>query len=131
MRDAIVREIIALEEGALARWINGDPTGYLGLYAPDVTYLAEGLKGRVDGIEALRSLFSGMDGTPLVPEAALIDPDVRVAGDVAWLACNVDNFSDTGERIRRWNCTEIYHHTDGEWRIVHSHWSIVQENDPT
>ncbi|MBU0595606.1 nuclear transport factor 2 family protein [Candidatus Bipolaricaulota bacterium] len=127
MRDAIAREIIALEEGALARWIQGDPAGYLGLYAPDVSYLAEGLPGRVDGVEALRSLFSGMDGTPLVPSATLVDPEVRVLGGIAWLACNVDNFSETGERIRRWNCTEIYRRKEGEWRIVHSHWSIVQQ----
>jgi ketosteroid isomerase-like protein len=119
------REMIELEEGALARWIKGDPSGYLELYAPDASYLAEGLEARVDGLEALRALFAPMDGTPLVHEAVLVNPLVTRVGEVAWLACNVDSFSETGERVRRWNCTEIYRRRKGDWKIVHSHWSIV------
>ena len=125
MDDPVSREIIALEEAALALWIDGDPSGYLGLYAEDVSYLAEGLAERVDGIVELRQLFSRMNGTPLVPKAVLVDPLVTRVGEVAWLACNVDWLSEAGERIRRWNCTEIYRRAAGAWRITHSHWSIV------
>lgn len=120
--------IIGLEENALARWIDGDPSGYLDLYASDVSYLAEGLGARVDGLEALRSLLANMDGTPMVPKAVLVDPLVTGVGEVARLACNADWLSETGERIRRWNCTEIYRRKNGTWEIAHSHWSIVQES---
>jgi hypothetical protein len=96
-----------------------------------VSYLAEGLGARVDGLERLRSLFASMDGTRLTHRAVLVDPLETRVGNVAWLACNVDWLSETGERIRRWNCTEIYRCEGVEWKIVHSHWSIVQANGPT
>jgi hypothetical protein len=32
-----------------------------------------------------------------------------------------------GEKLlTNWNSTEVYRLSDGEWRIVHSHWSFAQ-----
>ena len=127
--DDAERQIIALEEDALARWVQGDPAGYLELYDSDVAYFADGLDARVDGVETLRELFGSMDGKRLTHRAVIVNPLVDRVGDVAWLVCNVDWLTENGNRTRRWNCTEIYRRRDASWRIVHSHWSIVARDE--
>lgn len=45
----IASEIIALERGALERWCQGDPDGFLEISAPDVVYFDPFLDKRLDG----------------------------------------------------------------------------------
>ena len=47
--EQITAEIIALERAALDRWGAGDPSGYLEISAPDVTYFDPFLERRLDG----------------------------------------------------------------------------------
>jgi ketosteroid isomerase-like protein len=58
------------------------------------------------------------------------NPKVQQQGDVAVLTFNLVNYRRQGDgserRVARWNSTEIYGRIDGEWRILHSHWSYVK-----
>src|SRR5437867_10293437 len=36
--DSLLGELVAIERSALDRWVQLDPSGYLGLFAPEVTY---------------------------------------------------------------------------------------------
>ena len=123
-------EIIALERGALDRWGRGDPRGYLEIMAPEVTYFDPGQDKRVDGLQAMSDLLLPFTGKIRVDRYDMIDPAVQRHGDAAVLTFNLVSYqrgTDGSEHpIVRWNSTETYARVEGQWRIVHSHWSYVR-----
>jgi hypothetical protein len=52
------------------------------------------------------------------------------AWDIAVLTFNLVNHGARfdGQPVGevRWNATEVYERVDGQWRIVHSHWSSTK-----
>ena len=55
--------IVAQERSALEQWAAGNPLGYLDIDAADVTYFDDiGAHSRVDGIEAMRTYLSSLEG---------------------------------------------------------------------
>ena len=121
--------IIALERGALERWNKGDPEGYLGLYASDVTYFDPFQEGRVNGVAAMRTLYGPIAGKIKVDSYDMIEPRVQFRGDVALLTFNLVSRGrlPTGEpMVARWNSTEVYARSNGKWAIIHSHWSFIK-----
>jgi ketosteroid isomerase-like protein len=122
-------DVIALERDALDRWGQGDPSGYLALFAPDVTYFDPLQERRVDGIAAMAALFAPITGRVRVDRYEMLGAAVQCAADVALLSFNLVSYrTDDGcERaISRWNSTEAYRRTPEGWRIFHSHWSFIR-----
>ena len=122
-------EIIALERAALDRWSNGDPEGYLEMYAANVTYFDPTTERRVDGIEAMRALLTPLTGQFRLTRYEILAPDVYRRGDLAVLSYNLVTYGSqpNGEPVvTRWNTTSAYALIDGAWRIVHSHFSLSQ-----
>jgi ketosteroid isomerase-like protein len=131
--DSLKAELVALERSALDRWIRVDPDGYLGLYAPEITYFDPFRDKRVDGIPAMEAIVAPMRGmkSPFADvRYDMIDPSVQRHGDVALLTFNVVNYGKLPNKpeavINRWNSTEVYQRIDGQWKIIHSHWSFVK-----
>ena len=128
--DPVRDHIIALERGAIERWGKGDPQGFLGLMSNDETYFDPGAPKRVDGLEALRQYFAPFAGKISIERFELIDPKVQRHGDIAVLTFNlVDYGGQLGggpKSTVRWNTTEIYQRINGQWKIVHSHWSYTK-----
>lgn len=122
--------IIALEQGALARWGKGDPGGYFEIMASSTTYFDPTLAKRIDGIDALHALIDPFKGRIHVERAEMIDPKVQQQGDVAVLTFNLIShgaqFGDGPKGDVRWNSTEVYQRISGQWKIIHSHWSYTQ-----
>ena len=60
----------------------------------------------------------------------MIDPRVQRYGDIAILTFNIVDYgaqlSGGPKSTARWNTTEIYQRIDGQWKIVHSHWSYTK-----
>jgi ketosteroid isomerase-like protein len=122
--------ILGREVGALERYRKGDPTGYLDIYVPEVTYFDSGTPDRVNGLEAVKK--------ELVPRAGKVHYDVsdfvqtrfQIYGDTAvfffrYLATSVNPNGTIQKRVP-WNCTEVYAKVAGEWKIIHSHWSLIK-----
>jgi ketosteroid isomerase-like protein len=131
--DSLKAELVAIERAALDRWINVDPDGYLGLYAPEVTYFDPMREKRVDGRAAMEALLAPLRGmkSPITdPRYDMIDPKVQRHGDVALLTFNVVSYGKPPNKpetvLARWNSTEVYNRIDGQWKIIHSHWSYVK-----
>ena len=116
--------IIAFERAALDRWGAGDPSGYLEISAPDVTYFDPFLERRIDGLGALSAWYAPLRGTIHIDRYELIEPKVLVCGEAAVLTFNL--VSHSGATTMRWNCTEVYRQDAEGWRIVQTHWSITQ-----
>lgn len=131
---SIEERIISLERSALDCWVNGNPDGYLRLYATNASYFDPFLDRRVDGLEKLNEIMAAMRGVELPftdPRYDMINPVVVVAGNLSVLTFNLVNYgklSGGGDEtvLARWNATEVYEQIDGEWQIIHSHWSFTQ-----
>ena len=122
-------EVIALERAALDRWGQGDPSAYLALFAPDVTYFDPFQERRVDGVDAMTALFEPIIGRIRVDRYDMLGATVQHCGDVALLSFNLVSYRTDGGRERAiscWNSTEAYRRTAQGWRIFHSHWSFIR-----
>jgi ketosteroid isomerase-like protein len=130
----VADHLIALERSALDRWIQADPDGYLRLYTTDATYFDPFRDKRVDGLDALNAQVGAIRGIKLPftePRYEMLAPRVDVEGNIAVLTFNLVNYGkpsgSTQETVlARWNATEVYRRQNGEWKILHSHWSFTQ-----
>jgi ketosteroid isomerase-like protein len=125
--------VIALERAALDRWGKGDPYGYLEIYAPGITYFDPGQERRVDGIDAMTALLAPIKGQIELDRYEIISPQVFHSGDVAVLSFNLVTYgrrSGGPQTVTRWNTTAAYARVDGQWKIVHHHFSITKPEGP-
>ncbi len=122
-------EIMRLERSAMERWRKGDPSGFLEICAPEVTYFDSGTPARIDGLDELKKEYGKRAGRIHYDVMDFVRPVVRVYGDTAVLfyqffSTTLD--ADGAVRSRTpWNCTEVYAKTGGGWKIVHTHWSLI------
>ena len=119
-----MHDVIAMERAALDRWGKGDPGGYLEITAPDASYFDPIQDKRIDGVDAIRAMLDPFVGKIKVDRYDMIDPRVQQYGDAALLTFNLISYRDETP-ISSWNSTEMYARVDGQWRIVHSHWSYI------
>lgn len=120
--------LLGLETAALTRWCGGDPSGFLEISAPDVTYFDPFLAKRLDGLAALTDYYEGLRGKVSAPHFEIVDPVVTALGaGGAVLAFNFVSWREaTGPRLR-WNCSEVYALRPEGWRIVQTHWSLTEQ----
>ena len=78
-------EVVALERAALDRWGAGDPTGYVELFAGDITYFDPVQERRLDGRAAMVALMESIAGRIRVDRYDMQRPLVQHYGDVALL----------------------------------------------
>jgi len=116
--------IVGLERAALERWGRGDPSGFLEISSPDVSYFDPTLTQRLDGKEALTRLYESVRGEIHLDRFELLNPKVQFCGDGAVLTYHFVGESEA--RTNRWNCTEVYRRTPAGWRIIQTHWSFTR-----
>ncbi len=125
----ILGELMALESEAMHRWDRGDPWGFVELSAPDVTYFDTGTARRINGREALAAEYKTREGKIFYEVMDFIDPQVRVAGDLAVLFYRFlsTRLNPDGSVLQRtpWNCSEVFQRLNGSWKIIHTHWSFI------
>jgi ketosteroid isomerase-like protein len=122
-------QIVMLERAALDRWGNGDPNGFLELYAPDITYFDPVTTTRIDGHEAMVNYYRPWIGAIHIDRYEMLNPQVVVGGDMALLTYNLVNYVRDAAGIEsvesRWNSTTVYQHRGDAWKALHSHWSYT------
>jgi ketosteroid isomerase-like protein len=127
--DGVLGELLRLERVAMERWRKGDPWGFVELYAPGVTYFDTGTPRRINGRQAMITEYKKREGKIFYDVMDFIEPSVQVCGDLAVLFYRFLStwLSPDGSVSRRtpWNCTEIYQRIDGNWKIIHNHWSHI------
>jgi len=116
--------ILAVEREAFNKWAAGDPSGFLDASDDDVAYFDPFLEKRLDGLAALRQYYESFAGQVKIDRWEMLDPRVMLSGDIAVLTFNF--VSDTQGRHMRWNTTEVYRRRAGQWKIVHTHWSLTK-----
>ena len=125
----IMQELMALESAAMDRWRRGDPWGFTEISAEEVTYFDSGTLGRLNGLKALQAEYEKRVGKIHYDVMEFIDPKVLVHGDAAVLFYRFfsTRLSPDGSIASRtpWNCTEVYARQGETWKIVHTHWSLI------
>lgn len=118
--------ILNKEKAALTKWANRDVWGYLNLFAEDATYFDPGTKMKLRGYESIKDYIAPWDGKVYSPSYEIINRDIRIIEKTGILTYNLYNFDEKGDTTALWNSTEIYQKIKGNWKIVHSHWSLVK-----
>jgi ketosteroid isomerase-like protein len=123
-------QIVMLERRALDRWGQGDPGGFLEVYAPGISYFDPSTEARLDGHQAMSDYYRPWIGKIRIARYELLNPQVVAAGTMALLTYNLVNYIlDAGgaESVgSRWNSTTVYQHDGSAWRSIHSHWSYTR-----
>ncbi|MFA6310878.1 MAG: DUF4440 domain-containing protein [Sterolibacterium sp.] len=120
----IAAHIIGLEESALRRWCDGDPSGFLEICADDVVYFDPFLERRIDGLRALTEYYESLRGKISADRFELIDPHVQVVAEAAVLTFNFVSYCGD-DNASRWNCTEVFRRAAGVWQLIQTHWSLT------
>lgn len=116
--------IIALERGALEKWNQGNPDGYLQISADDVTYFDPYTEQRIDGLTRLKQYYEPIRGQ-VHATYEMFNPQVTSTNDMAVLTFNLHSYE--GDKVFNWNCTEVYRlEPNGQWKIVQTHWSFIK-----
>jgi ketosteroid isomerase-like protein len=125
----VLGEVLGLEKIAMERWSKGDPWGFIEISAPEVTYFDTGTPQRINGREALKAEYAQRVGKTSFDVMDFVAPRVQVCGDLAvlnyrFLTTRLD--PDKAVTCRTpWNCTEVFARMDGQWKIIHTHWSFI------
>jgi hypothetical protein len=119
------QEVLALERQALDGWLAGNPDPQLAISDPEITYIHAVVEMRVEGLAALKKLFDRYRGMPLFDSYEILNPKVQAAGDVAVLTYRL--LRRVGSATSYWNATQVYCRKKEGWRVIHTHWSAVQE----
>ncbi len=120
-------EIVALERAALDRWCRGDPSGFLEISLPGISYFDPFRPARLDGLDELTAYYESLRGQVSAARWEMIAPRVEEMGEAAVLTFNFVSYSGSEGQRMRWNCTEVYRRQDGRWRIAHTHWAFTQD----
>jgi ketosteroid isomerase-like protein len=122
-------EILLLEKSAMERWRSGDPMGFVELSADDILYVDPGLTKPIQGLEEYRSSMKQIEGKVHYQRSEFIGSKIVSVGDAALLTYNYRSSvltpDGTVSSQTPWNTIEVYFKREGEWKIVHSHWSFV------
>lgn len=125
--------ILSLEKSAMERWRQGDPWGWAEISAEDVSYVDPGLVKPITGLEAYREYLKQLEGKVRYEGSEFIDPRVARVGEAALLTYNYRSTAklpEVGTSQTLWNTTEVYFRLGGEWKIAHTHWSLVNHRRP-
>jgi ketosteroid isomerase-like protein len=127
--EGVLGELMALESAAMERYDRGDPWGFTELSTEDVTYFDTVTERRVNGLEELKVLYKEREGNVSCSVMDFIDPQIQVCGDMAVLVYrffSTQLHPDNSVSHRKpWNCTEVFKRIEGEWKIIHTHWSYI------
>jgi len=123
-------QIVTLERDALNRWGNGDPGGFLELYASDISYFDPTTATRIDGHGAMTDYYRPWTGKIAIPRYEMLNAQVHVDGNMALLTYNLVNYVRNPDGLEavgsRWNSTTVYQRREGKWKAIHSHWSFTR-----
>ncbi len=130
----MTNQILALEQAAMERWRNGDPTGFIDLSAEDILYVDVGQTKPIQGLEAFRMYMKQFEGKMFYQKSEFISPKVITVGDAALLTYNYRSSVLTPQGVVRsqtpWNATEVYNQGEDGWKIIHTHWSFIRHRVP-
>jgi len=128
--DDVSASILALVTDGLERLRLGDPRGITSRCAEDVTYFSVEFDSLLVGRKTLEEMYGPPTGQTHFDHFDLINPMVRVYGDVAIVTFDFASYgsADESQLRTRWRSTQVLRLVRGDWQIVHIHWTLLENN---
>lgn len=125
-KNNVVETIISMERASQDLFANGDPSGIFNISAEEITYFDDVTKKRLNGFEEFKEHYTPVIGKRILDSYEMIDPKVQIHGNTAVLTFNLIEYMKNDDQITQtyWNATEVFALIEGDWKIIHSHWSI-------
>jgi len=125
---SVADTVIGIVTDGLERLRLGDPTGITNACTDDVTYYSVEFDSLLVGRQALVDMYGPPTGQTSFDHFDLINPTVRVYGDVAVLAFDFASYTtaDDSQLRTRWRSTQVLARVHPGWRIVHIHWTLLE-----
>lgn len=123
--DKTAEQLIEKEKAALDRWIKGDVWGYLELFAKDASYIDQTTSLKLNGYKSIEDYIAPFNGKIFAHEYEMTNVSSIVNDNLCILAFNLYIFNEQRDTIALWNTTEVFKNYNSEWKIAHSHWSLV------
>ena len=122
--------VLSMVRDGLERLRNGDPRGITDVCAEDVTYYSVEHDSLLVGRRTLEEMYGPPTNRTYYDHFDLINPTVRVLGDVAIVAFDFASFTtgDDSQPRTRWRSTYVLALLEPGWRIVHIHWTLLENN---
>ena len=123
--DAILEEMIALEQSKLDPWFQNDVSAYVAEIGDDTTYFDPNMGEKLTG-EEVREFFSTVYAGNIPPiDNVLTDPSVAVRGDIVVFTFHIDKSDPTsGDPLGRWMVSKVLERTEDGWGVIHGHFGL-------
>ena len=109
-------------------WSNGDTLGYGKSAADDITFFNNTpATARIDGIQAFHNLLSSWKGLIPPHKYKIVDPLIQVYDNVGIYTLQYHAVLDDGQVLARARGTVVYRQIDDKWKMVHTHWSNLED----
>lgn len=123
--EGIENQILSLEQEQVEAFNKGDIDKILSYFDPDIVGFSSTKHSRFGGLEDLRKTFEYYLQKTSKLEYSISDHSVQIFDDMAilsfyWLAVMV--FGKTRREVQG-RGSHIYRKKNGEWKIVHEHFS--------
>lgn len=126
--ESVTEDVIAVAWDGLNRLRSGDPTGITDACAESVTYFSVEQDSLLTGRQTLVEMYGPPTHQTYYDHFDLIDPQVRVYGNVAVLTFDFASYTtpDDSQLRARWRSTQVLTRNDTGWQIVHIHWTLLE-----
>lgn len=119
------QDILFRELSALDRWCAGDPMGWVELSGENIIYIEPQLTCPITGCLEFRSNLNSFAGKSHSPRQEVLSPRF-VCRENTLLLSYIVVFVNT----EAWNVTSVYFKQANEWKLAHSHRSLVNHTHP-
>ena len=110
-------------------WSKGDTEGYGKFASDDITYFHNApANARIDGIKAFRKFMTALMGQIPPHRHKIVNPKLQMYGDVAIYSLEYHALLPDDEPLALARGTCVYHHSEENWKMVHNHWSMLEED---
>lgn len=123
--DQAFEQIMENLSAALDAWYSGNPFPYCDLFAEEITYFDPMTPERIETREALIAHGARFEGQFVFPRHEIIEPVCQAVDEQRVLTYFLRQYSADGPYGPTWKSSELYKNIDGQWRIVHAHWSAI------
>ena len=123
--EAILEEMIALEQSKLDPWFQNDVSAYVAEFTDETTYFDPNAGRKLTGEGAREFLQTVYAGNIPPLDYELTDTSAVVRDDVVVFTFHID-MSDpaSGDMVGYWMVTKVLERTDDGWETIHTHFGL-------
>ena len=126
----LAEEIINMEKTVLAKFFNGDMTGYDDLWSKkSFTYYDAVTTKRIDDFATIRKYLSKLEGKLHSDNYKIVDPRVQFNKNMDTAVLTYQLFAKTNINDVEYNCIQVYQKEDEGWKVIHSTWAVLRPMD--